>query len=69
MPQLIDGVKQRELFCLNNDCRKLLGYERIQEGVITLYCRKCQKWNTWKINYGKGRENIDTLIDRYEERG
>lgn len=67
MPEIIEGVKFKELICKNDNCRKFLGYEKIKEGMITLFCRKCETWSTWRINYGKGREIIDTIIDEIED--
>lgn len=69
MPHIIEGVKQKELFCKNDDCMKFLGYAKIKSGVVTLWCRGCEQWNTWKINYGKGQENIDMLVDEFQQEG
>jgi len=65
MPE-IKGLKVAEVRCKNDDCRALLGYEKVKIGVLVFVCRKCQTTSIFKMGYSKGQENIDMLIDMKE---
>jgi|WetSurMetagenome_2_1015567.scaffolds.fasta_scaffold48084_3 hypothetical protein len=66
----INGLVVKELHCKNDDCRKLLGYEKIKAGVIAFICPRCKTISIFRINYPKGLEIIDTLSDiNTEEKG
>lgn len=57
----IEGLKVKELHCKNDDCRKLLGYERIKSGVLIFQCYRCRKVSIFKIKYPAGQEFIEKL--------
>lgn len=67
MPVLVDGIYFKELFCKNDDCREHVGYEKVKEGALAFKCRKCKKISVFRINYSKGQENIDMIIDVVKE--
>ena len=60
---ILDGLIVKELHCKNDDCRKLLGYERIDKGILVFDCPRCKTRSVFRIRYPKGREMIDTLQD------
>lgn len=64
MGRFFDGISFKELRCKNDDCRALLGFERIQSGMIAFDCRNCGKISTFRIRYSKMEENIDMLEER-----
>lgn len=62
----INGIYVRELRCKNDNCRNLIAYERHTRdsvAIIIYVCPKCDETSEFRFNYGKGRENIDMLID------
>lgn len=60
---VLDGLIIKELHCKNDDCRKLLGYERIGSGILVFDCPRCKQRSVFRIKYPKGKEMIDTLSD------
>lgn len=66
---VVDGIRVKELHCKNDDCRKLLGYERIKEGILVFDCPRCKQQSIFKINFSKGQEIMETLKSMKELRG
>ena len=60
---VIQGILVREIRCKNDDCRKLICYEKIRTGVLIYECSRCGQVSIFKINYSKGQEDIDKLTD------
>lgn len=69
MSKLIAGVLQKELNCKNDACMTTLGFARLKSGIVTIWCRKCKSWNTWRVNYGKRLENFETLQEVFTTEG
>jgi hypothetical protein len=67
MSKVIDGVLQKELYCKNDACMYQFGYFRLYRGIITIYCRKCQTKNVWRVRYGILEEKLDRIIDMAED--
>ena len=65
---LIEGYNAREIICKNDDCRKLLGYEKGASGVLIFICPRCKQTSVFKISHGHGRELIDKIVKSVEER-
>lgn len=61
--QTIEGLFVKELHCKNDDCRALLGYERIKSGLLVFDCRHCKTTSVFRINYPVGQEMMDKLSD------
>lgn len=62
----INGILVRELRCKNDACRRLICYERHtmdSVAIIVYVCPKCETISEFRFNYGKGRQDIDKLID------
>ena len=62
----INGLKVAEIRCKNDDCRALLGYEKVKIGLLVFVCRKCETTSVFKMGYSKGQENIDMIKDDME---
>ena len=37
-----NGEQMKEIRCANNECKKFLGYELLEVGLIHIACRKCK---------------------------
>lgn len=59
----------KPLICKNDNCRKLLGYEKMKSGILYFECPRCKEISVFRINYSKGQENIDTLSDTLSGEG
>lgn len=57
----IDGLFVKELHCKNDDCRKLLGYEHVQKGILVFVCPRCNTKSIFRIRFPRGEEIIETL--------
>ncbi len=58
---LIDDINLKELHCKNDDCRKLLGYEKINSGILAFDCPRCKTRSVFRIRYSKGSEFMDKM--------
>ena len=67
MPTLIDGIYFKELFCKNDNCRHHVGFERVLRGALAFKCRNCGQTSVFRINYSKGQENIDRIVNVIKE--
>jgi hypothetical protein len=59
----------KQLICKNDDCMHQLGLARIKVGIVSLKCDNCKQISTWRINYGKGQEDFDILVDATTQKG
>jgi hypothetical protein len=59
----IEGMHVREVYCKNDDCRKFLGYERIEVGIAIYVCPRvgCKNKSLFKMGYSKGKEMMNRL--------
>jgi len=62
MPKVIQGFFVKEMFCKNDECRALLGYENFHRGVVIFICRRCGHESIFKKYYTKMNADIDKLI-------
>lgn len=60
---VINGLLVKELRCKNDDCRKLLGYDRIKEGILIFDCPRCKYRSVFRVHFPKGKEMFETLSD------
>lgn len=65
----IAGYNVRELVCKNDNCRTLLGWEKVRTGVVILFCPECKKTSVFHIRYSKMAENVDTLLEEFTLKG
>lgn len=58
---IVEGIQVKELHCKNDNCRKLLGYERINSGILVFDCPRCKERSTFRIRYSKENEFMDKM--------
>lgn len=58
---IINGVLVREIRCKNDNCRKLLGYEKAIKAILLYECPRCGIISEFRINYGNAKQNFDTV--------
>lgn len=59
----IAGYNVRQILCKNDDCRRILGYERMKVGVLIFVCPACEKVTVIRSRYSKMAQDVDKLID------
>ena len=61
MTRLIAGKVFKDIYCKNDNCRKLLGYEKISEGDFMFICPRCGFESHYNIKKGSGQVIIEQV--------
>lgn len=61
MPIVYKNKKLKEIFCKNDNCRKLLGYEMVKKGELLFICPKCKFVSDYDITRGDGQILVEQL--------
>lgn len=66
MPVLYKDKKYKEIFCKNDNCRKLMGYESVREGEMVFVCPGCGTISHYIITRGQGQMIIEQIENKIE---
>lgn len=61
MPIIFKNKKYKEIFCKNDNCRKLMGYELVRKGELIFVCPKCEYTSHYNISRGEGQVIMEQL--------
>jgi RNase P subunit RPR2 len=61
MPVIYKDKKYKELFCKNDNCRKLVAYSRGTHEEVLFKCPRCGFISLYEINKGQGQTMVEDI--------